>query len=88
MRHGGCEVTAERRTWNQVGVGGAGPGLAAVPGALVPSGEQDVAVPDTKLGPAGVTVGPQGPAGPALCRGQGRIRVLNCGTESEFTTAD
>lgn len=54
-------------TWYEVGVGRARPGLAAVPGALVPSGEQDVAVTDAHLGAAGVAVGPLGPAGPALC---------------------
>lgn len=54
-------------TWYKVGVWRAGPGLAAVPRALVPSREQDVAVTQAHLGAVGVAVGPLGPAGPALC---------------------
>lgn len=43
-------------TWYKIGVGGARPRLAVVSRALVPSGEQDVAMAHAHLGPVGVAV--------------------------------
>lgn len=55
-----------RDFWYEIGVGGAGPGLAAVARTLVSRGEEDVAVPHSSLSPVGLAGGPIGPVRPAL----------------------
>ena len=60
-----CEIT-----WYKIGVRRAWPCFAGVSRALVSSRKQDIAVTHTQLGSVGVTVGPLGPAGPALWKWQ------------------